>query len=214
MPSVHNKLMEHYLKQRMQKLLGSHFDANKWKELVKSYTYNRYYHTLSHIGYALNVLDMIKEPYFDKIPYVAIELAIFYHDYYCSGNTDDEKLSAKKAVADYGYLTDKKLLSDLILATAQDYKAPDHWPIRELANVMRDIDYAILYDKANYGWYSLGICLEASLIFDIEKYIEKRAEFLKKASDMTFLCHTPRLTKNFGDAQNNIRNEYAYWLNL
>lgn len=218
MPSVHALLMKHYLSSAFASLIkelnvGVYVLESKiqeiYAELTQAYAQNRYYHTMSHIAYMMNLLQaMVNTKRICVQNPTAMKLAIFYHDIINTGGAADEKKSCQmmrlkcpdREVAD--------VAEKLIMATAHGCKLKELSPDME---IIHDLDLAILGDTANYGIYAANIRREY-MRCSHEGYKANRMRFLtallaKRRIFLTDAFHE-LLEK---DAHRNIRNELAYW---
>lgn len=214
MPSVHAKMMEKYLHDRFVNLIQSDYVSEKmaedsWNELVVCYKVDRYYHTLSHVAYCLNYLDiLIKLKKIEPENQQALELAIFYHDFVNTGKEDDEVQSCGEmrscCLKPETYLA----VEDLIMATchkqANPFKSLDE-------KIIHDLDLAILGDEDNYGRYAVNTRREYSSVDNVE-YCRGRIEVLKKLLSKSQLFKLDYFFKNFEEtARWNLKKELACW---
>lgn len=212
-PSVHQALSERYLKKRYTSL----FDK-EWDKLQQAYSYRRVYHTLSHVAYCLNYVDIFcntSDP--EKIKSVlemrdCLSKALFWHDF-CVEQTNAEELSAAAAVKAVASPEEHKYVRELIMATRHDGKQHDY---NEACRVMHDVDLAILGDTENYGIYAMQVCKEYAPCCPAAIYVRDRIDVLQH-----FISSKPRLyqTDFFAEmfeesAEKNLRRELNYWLCL
>ncbi len=217
MPSVHQALMEKFLRFRFEKLPLK--DAClAWEDICRVYRQKRYYHTLSHVAYCLNYAEIIcRRPevknVIDEREKMALDVAIFYHHYCNSGLCDDEEKSCE-AMMRYHNPEDcwdcfAESCQKLIMLTKHclKTKVSDNWV---LAKVMHDVDLAVWADEKNYPCYAMQIWQENSA-YSQEDYIQNRVEaFEDMLSSRIFI------EKWFDEvgARNNIIKEMAYLQNL
>lgn len=218
MPSVHQELMK-------KCLCGCYpySSASKrrflWQELCEAYSSKqRFYHNLSHVGYCLNYVDIWDKRYridhsvhstFSDEEKKALTAAIFYHDYFCSGQEDDEARSAEKAKEDLNVLRcDFPDVEPLIMMTKH---TGNYREVPFISQLIHDVDLAILGDRENYGTYAMQIRCEYSR-YNTQTYALKRSEVLRRLIDSDYLYLTHFFRDKFTeDAELNMKTELAYW---
>jgi predicted metal-dependent HD superfamily phosphohydrolase len=139
---------------------------NRWRDLLELYySPGRYYHTLDHIQYLLELAEQHKE---SVSRYDELLFAIFYHDViYDVNSSRNEEKSAQHAILsleDFN-LSRQQLdfISEAILATQKHEKHPD-----PTINFLLDIDLAILgSDPETYDTYRHQIRREYSVYPDL-----------------------------------------------
>lgn len=216
MPSVHQALMKKFLHTYYPQIASQKGQVS-WHKLCLNYS-KRAYHNLSHIGYCLNyvnVFDRISQK--ERRAFTLLEqrhlyAAVFYHDYVCLGQDDDEVCSAKKARKYLSSLGNHSQdVEDMIMATKH---TGDFSKTSLACQVMHDVDLAILGDRDNYGIYAMQIRKEYSS-YETEIYAQNRCEVLRRLLDSDYLYQTGFFREIFEEnAQQNMKVELAYWEEL
>lgn len=182
-PYVHKQLMNKYLEPyfaNLAKYQNLTHIKKTYKLLVKNYN-TRAYHTLSHIGYMLNMLQIYlncTQENQDINNHPNLVLAIFAHDYiYNPLATDNEEQSVKKILQEETYKrtiqADK--VKNLVLATKHDHTAQD-----EEEALIADLDLSILgtFEEDVWKQYTANIRKEYCHIPD-EIYLKERIKILE-----------------------------------
>lgn len=219
MPSVHRALMGHYLQKRYQTMARACFSDGPedelrdlaadidscWRRLSGAYG-DRGYHSLSHVGYCLNLLDIqARKEGLSREDKLLLERAVFYHDIVVN-EAEAEVRSLQMALKDRDEEADERL-AEIILATILDASCPKNC----LAELMHDIDLAILGDTGNYGAYAQGVRQEFSWA-GTRKYAEGRLNVLINLRGRNRLYYRDDFDAMFGeDAKQNICKEIAFW---
>lgn len=209
---VHALMMRKYLKNRFVKLIESIYVSKNMAEiwydkLIKTYSENRYYHSLSHIAYCLNKLDIMRTGGHVKDYSRALELAIFFHDWVSGGCKDED--DSCEVLKKSGF--DPQLIAETveIIQATKHNNLPENMSLEQ--KLMHDLDLAILGDNKNYGTYAINIHREYLFVAH-DVYAEKRINVLQRLLDQKELfllpCFKDQLEEN---ARQNMRNEIAYW---
>lgn len=242
MPSVHNAMSRHHLKGHYCASLNGKL-SESWNALDKVYSTARNYHTLSHLAYCLNYVqifyklsseDLLKK---DKN---CLDLALFWHDYCLEDNKPEEK-SAKEMEAYFrgqvcsvqarnlsvpqenleylgGHSAINRYLEELGVFRAQKLiLATKHntksAPTDLLEQLIHDVDLAILGDNANYGTYAMQVRLE-NAEYPTKKYAKARIKFLQSLLDKERLFLTDFFYEMLEKtARANIDHEISFWQN-
>jgi len=104
----------------------------------------RHYHTLSHLGACLQLLDQVTDPRVEK---TIAELAIFWHDVvYVPGSPDSEKLSADLLLGVSGALAVDARTVNFAVRSILATKHADSWKFagNPTVDAVLDIDLSIL----------------------------------------------------------------------
>ncbi|MBQ9732538.1 MAG: adenylyltransferase/cytidyltransferase family protein [Alphaproteobacteria bacterium] len=220
MPSVHKKLMEHYLLARYIKLFSC--DTAKtakdhcfdWSAISAKYQKHSY-HNLSHLAYCFNLVDALFKKNLSPQEIYILDVAIFFHDLYCHGGDTDEQLSAFEAcdfIEHFGNNKDKYVVKQLILSTSHSYQMPtgaDNLLIK-LAQIIHDVDYAILCDAENYGLYAQNLRVEYSH-YNTATYAKNRINFINNVLSRECIFETGHFQKLEENAYSNLKNERVFW---
>ena len=148
------------LKQEWEKLCARYTSdvalaGTLWEELEQAYTSkDRYYHSLTHITYMLELAEKYKQ---ENLKYDPLLFAIFYHDIiYNPSRSDNEAESAELAEARLKSIglpaADTAFVKEMILATKSHQQQQN-----ETANFLLDLDLAIL----GAGWQKYNMYREA-----------------------------------------------------
>lgn len=214
LPSVHALLMKHCLSPAFDSLIQEvhvpESQARKiYDELTQAYSQNRYYHTMSHIAYMLNLWQAMENTKRISVRNpIAMKLAIFYHDIVNIGDAADEKESCRMMRRICPDMKVAEAAENLIMATAHGRELAEPDPDME---IIHDLDLAILGDTANYGIYAANIRREY-LHCSGETYKAGRMRVLSALLAKRRIFLTDAFHELFEkDARQNIRNELAYW---
>ena len=213
-PSVHARMMKHYLQPLFGDLiqradLSAGVIMLSYSGLVINYSSNRYYHTLSHIASMLNYLHIMENLGYIKVENPqALKLAIFFHDFVMTRKEEDVVESAAYVSRLFDNTQLSCYVADLIMATEH---LQNTQPMANDMQIIHDLGFAILGDRMNYGLYALNLRREYADHSE-EDYAKGRMEFLQN------LLARPRLFVNDAfsqmfeqEARLNIQQELAYW---
>lgn len=161
-----------------------------FNQIVAAYsTTNRHYHTLKHIHYVLNTIEIL-QTYATDLP--AVKLAAWLHDIiYDTQAQDNEEKSAEYAdelLTNLG-IPNKIIttVSRLILHTKHHQAAADDWN----SQVLLDADLAILgANSVAYREYAQAIRQEYAWVSEAD-YITGRTKFLRQFLERDSLYFTP-----------------------
>lgn len=170
-----------------------------WQDLVRRYGEpGRAYHTLTHIGAMLAVVEEFAGTALDPL---ALRLAVWFHDaVYDARRTDNEAESARYAVQvlQAAALPPPILaaMKRLILATKTHEAAPDDGD----AALLLDADLAVLgAAPADYDHYAQAIRQEYGWVPE-DRYREGRRKVLTSFLERPRLYHTPALYERLEQA--------------
>lgn len=178
-----------------------------WSDLARRYGEpGRAYHTLTHIGAMLAVVEEFAGAAADPL---ALRLAVWFHDaIYDARRTDNEAESAAYAadVLQASALTPptQAAVERLILATQTHTAAPDDPD----AALLLDADLAVLgAAPADYARYAQAIRQEYAWVPE-DRYREGRRKVLNSFLERPRLYHTPALFARFEEtARANLKRE-------
>ncbi len=217
MPSVHQALMEIYLRPRFAKLPVKDVGAT-WQDICSAYGEDRYYHNLSHVAYCLNYADILcqrpeVEGFIDERIKQELDMAIFYHDYCHKGKYDDEEMSCSAMGRAFNPKSCLFDFCDNVKSFILQTKHNSQTKVKTdcmAAMIIHDADLAILADEVNYPCYAMKVLQEYS-IHPLEEYIANRIEIFE---DM--LLRRLFVEKWFDEkvARNNMVKEMAYLQSL
>ncbi len=163
-----------------------------WQDLARRYAEpERAYHTLTHIGAMLAVVDEFAGAAKDPL---VLRLAVWFHDaVYDTRRTDNEEESARYAAQTLQTaalpLPTLAAVERLILATKTHEAAPDDGD----AALLLDADLAVLGAAPDdYDHYAQAICHEYAWVAE-DRYREGRRKVLNSFLERPRLYHTPVL---------------------
>ncbi|GAA6618062.1 HD domain-containing protein [Scytonema sp. NUACC26] len=143
-------------------------------QIVTAYSSpNRYYHTLEHIEYVLNIIESLQ----DKIQDLeAVQLAAWFHDfvYDPQRNDNEEKSSEYASVLLTSLEFSSRIIatvSHFILSTKSHQTTPDNCDCQ----VLLDADLAILGSSpVEYGNYAMAIHQEYAWLSEAEYFVGRK----------------------------------------
>lgn len=213
-PSVHAVMMESYLKPTFVDLIqGAYLSVGmvetSYMQISVDYNANRHYHTLSHVAYMLNLLQIMKNLGHIKADDAqALKLAIFFHDYVMEKKEDDVAQSAAHVCNLFFNTQLASQVADLIMATEHLQTTSS---MSNDMQIIHDLDFAILGDRNNYGLYALNLRREYAECSD-EEYAKGRTDFLQNLLARPRLFVHDAFAKMFEkEARLNMSQELAYW---
>ncbi len=161
LPPTHNELMKIYLERDFHQA----FRENWWQGFAKHFE-GRAYHNLSHIAYMINRLNIYHRQgaIFENILF--LRQAIFYHDI-----KETEEASAEEIPGV------SQRHRDMVMATKHLDGKPQN--LSGDAQVIHDLDLAILFDEDNYTDYMFCV-REENLKCSKAAYIEGRTAVLDR----------------------------------
>lgn len=212
--SVHAHIMGKKLSEKFINLLKQ-CDITKirsidsYSNLVRTYNTRRRHHSMSHIGYMLNYLQIAENLEYAKAENKELlVLAIFYHDFVNEGNEDDEKASCA-VLKEAGLSTNLRAEIEKLIMATKHGALPEEMSAD--MKLIHDLDLAILGDMTNYGHYAANIRWEYGK-YDEKAYKKGRIDVLKKLLSLEPLFLLPEFAKLFEeDARANMQKEIAYW---
>lgn len=178
-----------------------------WQDLARRYgETGRSYHTLTHIGAMLAVLEEFADAALNPL---ALRLAVWFHDaIYDARRTDNEAESARYAaqILQAAALPPPTLsaVERLILATKTHEAAPDDPD----AALLLDADLVVLgAAPADYDRYAQAIRQEYAWVPE-DRYRDGRRKVLNSFLERPRLYHTPALFERLEQAaRENLRRE-------
>lgn len=162
----------------------------------------RFYHNFSHLGDVFHVRDTV----FGEVRDPILDAAIWFHDIvYDPMRSDNEELSAQKALEWLGPHPEADRLRELILATKSHTASSD----RSRA-ILIDCDLSILgASREEYAIYSANIRREYAMVPE-ELYKQGRLAILKQFVGQSWVFGTVEMRTRFeGRAFDNLCNEIA-----
>jgi predicted metal-dependent HD superfamily phosphohydrolase len=183
--------------------------GNEWQELSSAYGEpTRAYHNLHHIGDCLLRFD--EQAHLASDP-VAVEFAIWFHDFvYDSHASDNEERSAVAATEFLSATTHGAVVADLIRATRHDGMPGSHD-----AALLCDIDLSILgRPPAAYDAYARAIRQEYAWV-PLPDFVKGRTRVLESFLARSSVFVLEEMEKVYGaKARANLEREISTLVNL
>jgi predicted metal-dependent HD superfamily phosphohydrolase len=181
-------------------------------QIVTAYSsHNRYYHTLEHVDFVLNIIENLQ----DKVQDLeAVQLAAWFHDLvYDTQKNDNEEKSAECAgvlLASLGFPSKTiATVSRFILSTKYHQAASDDFDCQ----IFLDADLAILGSSPVEYWnYAAAIRQEYAWLPEAE-YIAGRKRVLQNFLQRNRIYYTPSMFQAFElSARSNLLQEIQFTL--
>lgn len=209
MPSVHNMLIEQFLRQKYGLLTNCvNYGVH---DLFNAYR-TRKYHNFSHIAYMLNFMDIFIRATGVKVDKSAMQLAIFWHDFYQGQSAEETSVVTQSAVKAKVAARACNILPDIVyeLVLATEHNLAGEQKLTNVGEIIHDLDLAVLsYD---YGIYAWQVRCEYKKKISYERYVENRIAFLDKFLAMPRIYQTEYFYDRFEDvARENLRRERYFW---
>ena len=158
---------------------------------------HRFYHTLEHIRFCLELLDQFKGVVDD---FDALEWAIWFHDLvYNIPGPDNEARSAEFAMQTARYADldeDFALRVGRYIMITKGHKVGKKAPLEE--KIVCDIDLAILGQASEvYDQYERNIWREFGTVYPRQAYCKGRSSFLDEIGRSKKIFLTPLFKKRF-----------------
>lgn len=213
MPSVMDALATFYLQSvwLREKVWYSDQSNSRYYKLAQLYNDpRRCYHTMAHLAYMLDLLEVYEKREKTDFDRHHLILAVFAHDLVNEGTADDVARSAQKVDEFFGQLNRLKTVKKIVAAT--DHENAPNTPQSTEEKLIRDLDLAILGDDSFLYWQYVANLRQEYISFPLEEIAVMRIAFLQKLFAREHIFALPLFRRLFEEnARKNINDEIAFW---
>ena len=213
MPSVMDALATFYLQSvwLREKVWYSDQSNSRYYKLAQLYNDpRRCYHTMAHLAYMLDLLEVYEKREKTDFDRHHLILAVIAHDLVNEGTADDVARSAQKVDEFFGQLNRLKTVKKIVAAT--DHENAPNTPQSTEEKLIRDLDLAILGDDSFLYWQYVANLRQEYISFPLEEIAVMRIAFLQKLLAREHIFALPLFRRLFEEnARKNINDEIAFW---